>query len=214
MNPILSFDLDGTLVKPGFGDTVWLEGIPEIYAEQQNISLKEAKQFFKHAYDTIGSHRREWYDLTYWIHKYQLPITPAALLDHYESHIELYDDVLPILQRLSQHYTLIISSGAMQEFIQKELIYTGTKHYFTYFFSSTSDTNTVKKDPTFYQMIADTIGCKTSSIIHIGDHIDYDYHSAKKAGCNAYYLQRKTSSETPYHLTSLQEFETIIQTLG
>ena len=138
MNPIISFDLDGTLMKPGFGDKVWLEGLPKIYANKYEINYHQATSFFKKAYDSIGSDKREWYDLSYWIDKYQLPITPDELLDQYESSIAIFDDVEYVLNILSEDHILIISSGAMREFIIKELKHTDIYHYFNHFFSSTT----------------------------------------------------------------------------
>jgi len=207
MKQIISFDLDGTLVKSGFGDIVWLEGLPKVYAKENNISIEKSKLFFKEEYDNIGSDHREWYDLIFWINKYKLNITPKTLLDCYEHHIELYDDVKPVLNSLKKDFTLIISSGAMQEFIQKESDYVGIKQYFEYAFSSTSDTKTVKKDPFFYKMIANRLNCRPENIIHVGDNLEYDYQSAIKAGLNAFYLNRFEASEESHIVSSLKEFE-------
>ena len=176
MKIIISFDLDGTLVKPGFGDSVWLDGLPKIFAKEKHVSFDKAKLFFKEAYDNIGRDRREWYDLTFWIQKYNLSITPNVILDQYEKYIELYEDTITIIKQLSKNFQLIISSGAMKEFINKELEYTGLLQYFTELFSSTTDTKTVKKDPAFYKMVAKSLGRSPSSIIHIGDNINNDYY--------------------------------------
>jgi len=211
MNPIISFDLDGTLMKPGFGDKVWLEGLPKIYSKHYKIDYHQATSFFKNAYDTIGSDKREWYDLSYWIDKYQLPITPNELLDQYESSIALFDDVEYVLDTLSKDYILIISSGAMREFIVKELGHTGISHYFSHLFSSTTDTDTVKKDPVFYTMISKNLHRSPQEIIHIGDDFDYDYHSSKLAGFQAYYLNRTKKSKQPHILSSLNEFLAVIK---
>ena len=211
MYPVISFDLDGTLMKPGFGDSVWMDGLPRIYAEQNQISLDKAKSYFKQKYDSIGSDNREWYDLSYWIQKYHLPITPNELLDQYEDSIEIFEDVGEILNSLSKKHTLIISSGAMREFIIKELEYTVISHYFCHLFSSTTDTNTVKKDPAFYTMIAQTLGCSPQEIIHIGDNIEYDYYSPKSAGFHAYLLDRTQKSNQPHILFSLKEFVTLLR---
>jgi putative hydrolase of the HAD superfamily len=211
MKPIISFDLDGTLMKPGFGDIVWLEGLPKVYANHHHIDVENAKTFFKQAYDTIGSDKREWYDLSFWIQKYHLPITPRELLDQYESSIELYHDVCDVLDQLSKSYTLIISSGAMKEFIIKELEYTGIRQYFDYLFSSTTDTTTVKKDPSFYTMIAKILEIPPHHIIHIGDNIDYDYHAPTSAGLHAYVLDRIRNHTQPPVLSSLKEFAAAIE---
>ena len=211
MRYVISFDLDGTLVKSGFGDMVWLDGLPRVYAKEKKVSFENAKNFFIKTYNKIGSDHREWYDLSFWIKTYNLPITPKILLDRYEHYIKLYKDVKPVIQRLSKKYVLIISSGAMNDFIQKELEFTQLQSYFIHTFSSTSDTNTVKKDPDFYKIIADKLNCVPSDIIHIGDHLEYDYYSAKKAGCYAFHLDRDAMEKKHFIVSSLKEFEKKLQ---
>ena len=209
--PILSFDLDGTLMKPGFGDKVWLEGLPEIYAETHNLSLKNAQQELLAAYDRIGNTQREWYDLSYWIHKLNLSITPEELLHKFQQYITPFEEVPDLLKRLSKEYDLIISSAAMKPFIIIELKTAKLYDYFTSFFSATSDTHTVKKDPYFYQMIIKKLKCDPQDIIHVGDNEQFDYFSPIKAGLKAYYLDRSASSSTNHIITTLEEFEEIIK---
>ena len=134
--PILSFDLDGTLMKPGFGDKVWLEGLPEIYAETHDLPLKKAQQELLTAYDALGKSRREWYDLSYWIHKLDLSIKPEELLDKFRQYIEPFEEVPNLLKRLSKENDLIISSAAMKPFIFIELKTANLYNYFTTFFSA------------------------------------------------------------------------------
>lgn len=207
MKKIISFDLDGTIMKPGFGDIVWLEGLPKAYAKDKQIPLDVAKTFLINAYETIGSDKREWYDLSYWIETLNLSITPDSLLHEYKQIITPYPDAKKVIKRLSEDYTLIVSSGAMKEFIHIELTSADLHQYFDYFFSSTSDSDTVKKDPSFYQKIATSLKVKPEDIIHVGDHREYDYLSPTSAGLIAYYLERDQKIKAPYVVSSLNEFE-------
>ena len=205
--PIISFDLDGTLMKPGFGDKVWLEGLPRIYAITHNLDIEEAKKQLISAYDTIGQSRREWYDLSYWIKSLDLRITPEELLTNFIHDIEPYPDVVDVIKRLSKKYRLVISSAAMKPFITIELKTTKLDKYFSEFFSATSDTHTVKKDPYFYQMIIDRLKCQPQEIVHVGDNYEFDYLSPIKAGLHAFYLDRSTQSTNEKTVRSLTEFE-------
>lgn len=207
--PILSFDLDGTLMKPGFGDKVWLEGLPRIYADTHHLDLSKAKEELLNAYDTLGNTRREWYDLSYWIQKLNLDVTPNELLDKFSSYIQPYQEVPALIKKLSKTHMLIISSAAMKPFITIELQTAKLSSYFSNFFSATSDTKTVKKDPYFYQMITKKLNCKPKEIIHVGDNFEFDYVSPKKAGLYAVYLNRsnKTKEKQDQSITSLNELE-------
>ncbi|HMA83199.1 MAG TPA: HAD family hydrolase [Candidatus Thermoplasmatota archaeon] len=209
--PILSFDLDGTLMKPGFGDKVWLEGLPNIYAITHNISSEEAKNQLITAYDAIGNERREWYDLTYWIHKLNLDIAPNDLLNTFSKYIQPYPEVPDIIKRLYKNYTLIVSSAAMKPFIFIELKTARLSDYFTELFSATSDTQTVKKDPFFYQMISQKMNRDPKEIIHVGDNKQFDYISPKKAGLHAIYLDRTNDETGDQSINSLTKFEDYVQ---
>lgn len=208
-NPILSFDLDGTLMKPGFGDKVWLEGLPTIYAHNHNLSFDKAKEELLNAYDQLGNSRREWYDLSYWIRKLNLNGTPNDLLEKFSSYIQPYPEVPALIKKLSKTHMLIISSAAMKPFITIELQTAKLSTYFSMFFSATSDTNTVKKDPYFYRMIAQKLKCRPREIIHVGDNFEFDYISPKKAGLYAVHLDRtnKTKEKQIQRITSLTELE-------
>jgi HAD superfamily hydrolase (TIGR01549 family) len=209
--PILSFDLDGTLMQPGFGDIVWLEGLPKIYALTHKIPFGKAKDQLLSAYKKIGNSRREWYDLSYWIQKLDLPVTPQKLLKNFSKYIQPYPEVPDIIKRLSKEHTLIVSSAAMKSFIFVELRSSQLYSYFSGFFSATTDTNTVKKDPFFYEMIAKRLYCEPHEIIHVGDNYEFDYISPTKAGLFAFYLDRTGEENGNNVVETLTKFEKKIQ---
>ena len=59
MTAIISFDLDGTLMKSTYADVVWLEGLPSIYAREKRVPFEQAKTYLQQEYDTIGDNRVE-----------------------------------------------------------------------------------------------------------------------------------------------------------
>lgn len=207
MVKIISFDLDGTLTQPDFGDLVWLDGLPKAYANENKIPISLAKKQLIKAYDTIGKTKREWYDLSYWIEKLHLSIKPQDLLNQYKHQIKPYSDALSVVANLSKKFTLIISSSAMREFIYIELKQSKLDSYFSFVFSSTSDTNTVKKNPYFYKMICSTLGISPEKMIHVGDSKRLDYESPRKNGITSFYLQRDKQSKHQFYVSSLKEFE-------
>jgi putative hydrolase of the HAD superfamily len=204
---IISFDLDGTLMQPDFGNMVWLEGLPRIYAREKNIHFAAAKKELMQAYDQLGKERREWYDLLHWIKKLHLSITPQDLLAIYKKFIKPYPETKEVVSNLSKHYSLIISSSAMKEFITMELEQTGLRQYFSHIYSSTSDTDYVKKNPAFYRMICSRLQISPSELVHVGDTKLLDVDAPRKIGIISYYLNRETVSEKRYVIRSLKELE-------
>ena len=44
MKKVVSFDLDGTIVEGAYGNMVWLEGIPEKYADRYDMPLGSSEK--------------------------------------------------------------------------------------------------------------------------------------------------------------------------
>jgi putative hydrolase of the HAD superfamily len=203
---VISFDLDGTVMRSEFGDIVWLEGLPKKFAQFKKIPVEEAKTSFRIAYDQTGKGKREWYDLNYWISKYQLPIAPQQLLDEYSSVVRPFDDVEPVLKKLSRSFILIISSSAMREFIDIELKTSSLRPYFRHIFSSTSDTRMVKKDPFFYKMICQRLHISPKEMIHVGDDMASDVDAPRSIGITSFFLDRSGRTHDDWTVHSLDEF--------
>jgi putative hydrolase of the HAD superfamily len=204
---IISFDLDGTLVKSSYADLVWLEGLPEIYAMEKKIELQEAKNYLKKEYDRVGSNRKEWYDLEYWFNRFNLKFRWRELLERYRYAIEPFPETRDVLDRLHKNFDLIVISNAKREFIEIELEEARLKEYFSCFFSSVSDFHKVKKVRDFYLKICDKLGIKPYEMIHVGDHLEFDYETPKSVGIKSFYLNREKEAHGDHVVYDLREFE-------
>jgi len=213
MIKVISFDLDGTLFKRSFADAFWLEGVPALYAQQHHTTIDEAKHYLFKEYDKIGDNRIEWYDPTYWFNRFELKSNWKKVLEQHRSFVEIYPDATPVLQRLSQHYSLIISSNAKKEFIAIQLEEAGVKDCFTHVFSSTSDFHTVKKVTEFYAMICKKLKIQPKEMIHVGDHKDFDYTAPQQYGIPSFYLDREHTSTGEDIIHDLYEFEQKLTTM-
>ncbi|MEM1547102.1 MAG: HAD family hydrolase, partial [Candidatus Methanomethylicia archaeon] len=89
---IISFDLDGTLVKKDFVDYFWLELIPELYSIKNGIELKKAKEYVFNEYDKIGKEDIRWYLPNYWLNYFNLEVDSRRLLRKISNRIEYYQD--------------------------------------------------------------------------------------------------------------------------
>ncbi len=185
----ISLDMDGTLVNSRFVDKVWMEGMPRLYAERHGMDFDKALEYVVGEYMKIGSDKLEWYQLSYWIDKFQLKVNKDELLQSYEDEIEPYPEVGETLELLCEDYELVVTSNAAREFIEIEL--DGMGHYFKETFSATSDFLTVKKSPLVYGAVCKHLGAKPFEVMHIGDHYGYDYEAPLDAGLDALFLDRK-----------------------
>jgi HAD superfamily hydrolase (TIGR01549 family) len=185
----ISLDMDGTLVNSRFVDKVWMEGMPRLYAEQTGLDFPAAKEYVIGEYNKIGSDNLEWYDLQYWLDRFQLKMDKDDLLQIYEDEIEPYPEVKEALEQLSENFDLVVTSNAAREFIDIEL--EGFKDYFSEIFSATSDFREVKKSPLLYGAVCAHLEAQPCEVMHIGDHYSYDYESPLQAGLDALLLDRK-----------------------
>lgn len=190
MPDVISFDMDGTLVSSRFVESVWMEGVPRLFAERHGMDYKAARETVIGEYMKIGSDHLEWYDLQYWLDRFGIRMNKFDLLDIYKDEVEMYPEVEEVLADLSSSgYRLIITSNAAREFIEFEL--DGLSDRFDRIFSATSDFRDVKKSAGVYSMVCESIGKRPVEVLHIGDHYVYDYESPIEAGLDAIFLDRK-----------------------
>ncbi len=207
MIKIISFDFDGTIVKPTFADAFWLQGVPALYAQHHHLDVEEAKKVLFEEYEKIGENRIEWYDPGYWFDRFNLQKDWKKMLFEYRTSVEVYPEAPAVLKRLSKNYMLIISSNAKKEFIDLQLSQAKLHQYFKKIFSSTSDFHTVKKVTDFYEMICHKLGISPQEMVHVGDHKEFDYNAPRKLGITAYYLNRKENITGKYSVSDLEQFE-------
>jgi len=210
MLKIISFDLDGTLVKSSFADKVWLEGLPELYSKEKKIPLKEAKTYIFDLYEKIGETKKEWYDISWWFQKFKLNSSWQKLLYKYKDNIKLYPETIETLELLKEKFELIIISNAKKEFIDIQLKQTQIKPYFKHVFSSLSDFNLVKKTPYVYKQVLNILKVQPDEIIHLGDNFGFDYLSPKKIGISSIYLDRNKKENGENMIYSLSEIINIL----
>jgi HAD superfamily hydrolase (TIGR01549 family) len=208
---VISFDFDGTIVKPTFADAFWLEGVPALYARQHHVPVEEAKKILFEEYEKIGDNRIEWYDPGYWFDRFDLQADWKKMLLNYRRNVEIYPEVPLVLKELSTQYMLIISSNAKKEFIDVQLRQSKLYSYFKKIFSSTSDFHTVKKVTDFYMMICESMKITPQEILHVGDHLEFDYLTPQKLGIASYYLDRKKQTTGDHVVSDLKQFETKIR---
>jgi 2-haloalkanoic acid dehalogenase type II len=203
---ILSFDMDGTITDLSFVESVWLEGVPHLFAEKNQISFQDARKFVKREYDKVGQERLEWYNLGYWVRKLSLDASPKEILNSFQHRITIFPEVTEALQALKEKgFRLIIVSNARREFLDMELEKTGISHFFEHTFSSTSDFELTKKTTDIYQKVCTICGVVPSEVVHIGDDPNFDFDVPKKLGINTFFLDRTGSHSGKTIVHNLKE---------
>ena len=203
---LVSFDLDGTITDTSFVDSVWLEGIPSLYASKKNLPLDDAKRLVRREYDKIGRERLEWYDPSYWIEKFGLHISPKELLNNFEGKIRIFPEVGEVLEEIRvRGLKQIIVSNARREFVDLEIDKTNIAHYFERVFSATSDFGQIKKSVDIFQKVCTICRIMPEEMIHVGDDRLFDFEIPRKLGMPAFYLDRTGKCKEQSAIHSLRE---------
>ncbi|MFO7773101.1 MAG: HAD family hydrolase [Dehalococcoidia bacterium] len=202
---VISFDAEGTVVKPDFSQAIWHEAIPALYAQKRGFDLTEAKRFVFEEYDKIGDQRLEWYDIKYWFNCLDMgssePVIQSCL-----GKIAYYPEVTRVLSSLGNKYRLIVASGTPWELLH--LLLQDIEPYFVRIFSSVSHYGRLK-NPDFYLSICEEMGVKPSQVIHVGDSWQFDFLNSRQAGIHAFHLDRSGNN----HQQSLSDLTQLEQLL-
>ncbi len=201
MPSTVSFDLDGTLSTPSFAEAVWDEALPGALARRRDMPLDEARRYCREAYAAEGDGSIRWYQLPYWLMTLGLEdLDPGDLVRTGAANLRLFDDALPTLARLAHAgMRLVIFSNAARIFLDAEVALSGLDRYVDTCISVTDDWGMVKADPRSFERLLDRHG----PVIHVGDHLRYDYHVPRAVGIEAYHIWRGSGERTAQSITSL-----------
>ena len=190
---VISFDVDGTLVDQRFNDLIWENDIPALVAERRKWDFKKAKDFCLSEYKKLGDKDLRWYDVEYWLGKFNVPIPAKDIFKKREESIVVYPDVLPVMEELKRQGFRIIIITCMPRIFLKEKIRKFDFH-FEKVFSTISDFKKVKS-PGIYMHISHLIETSPSDILHIGDHHTLDYEFSIKAGYKSILIEREKKTK-------------------
>ena len=205
---IISFDVDGTLVDLEYNDLVWFKEIPELVAQKKKINFEESVKLVQEEYTRLGEHNLNWYDIKYWISYFGLEISHEEILEKYEPQIKIFSDVIPVLKELKKDFTLISITAMPREFLEPKI--KKFKKYFQYTFSALSDFKELKNSE-IYLKICQILKVNPEQVLHTGDHWEFDYLAAQKAGMNAIYLDRSNKKKGEFVINNLTEIKRVIR---
>ncbi len=116
---VVLLDMDGTLLDLHFDNYFWREYVPLRYAQEKQLSLKEAKQELLHRYQQIEG-KLQWYCVDHWSRELGLDI---VLLKQEVRHlIQVHPHVLDFLAMLRQlGKQLVLVTNAHQQSMKLKL---------------------------------------------------------------------------------------------
>jgi len=204
---IISFDVDGTLVGLEYNDLIWFKEIPELVAKKKKISFERSLKYVYEEYAKLGEHNLNWYDINYWISYFGLEISPDKIFEKYEPQVQIYPEVVPLLEELKKNFILIVITAMPREFLIPKM--KKLEKYFKFSFSALSDFKELKNFK-IYSKISKALKVRPEQMLHIGDHWEFDYLAAQEAGMNAIYLDRSNTKKGKFIVNSLREVKKII----
>ena len=133
----------------------------------------------------------------------------AIYLNHRFEDIELYPDVIPTFDVLTQHYKLgLLSNGNTYPGR------CGLADYFSFVIFA-QDVQVEKPDPKIFEITVQQAGCEFSQLMHVGDSLENDVAGAQNCGAHAVWLNRegtqnRTYIQPDYEIRSLTEIPAIL----
>lgn len=201
----VSFDLDGTLTDLAFVDGVWNEGLPELVADELGIGIDEAVRLCMDAYRSEGDASIKWYQLSHWLDHFGLHrVDGEELISGFVPRIRAFDDGIRALRALRDlGYPLVLFSNAPRQFLDKEVLHCGMGPFFERVVSLPDDWGMVKSQEEAFLRLEGVMG---TDVVHVGDHIRFDYEVPLRAGLRAYHLWRGRGPRMGHSLESLDRF--------
>lgn len=160
-------DLDGTLLDLHFDNHFWLEHLPKIYAEKNELTLDEAftacKTMIDDAHGTLN-----WYCLDYWDEK--LDLDTAALKASLSHLIRVHDSTHAFLSKLETlPCDVYLVTNSHRRGLEVKLKTVDIAHQFNGIISS-HDFSLPKEDLSFWQKLNENLAFDSNKTLFIDDN--------------------------------------------
>ena len=171
-------DMDGTLLDLNFDNHFWKEFVPLKFAEQQNLSLLEAKQQLQPRFKSMEG-KLEWYCLDYWSEALQLDI--AGLKAEISELIIVLPHVTEFLTKIQQtSKKVLLVTNAHRNSLDLKMEKTCLHVFFDDIISS-HDFGFAKEHPEFWALLEQQHTFVKSSTLLVDDSLPV-LNAAKQFG--------------------------------
>lgn len=206
----IGFDLDNTLYPSTPEMQSRIRGrIYEILSEKLNVDVEKARDLFEENYEgqyawshsgyRTVQHLAKQYGKTIDIDVVQVAMETANILDF----IEPNEEVVSMLERLSDRYDLDLITGSNPEPARQKLQRIGIdSEIFECFFANAGS----KTSGEVYKMWLDQIKVPASKLLYLGDNVKQDIIAPQRLGIKAC-LVGKQSPEARFSIPNILELE-------
>lgn len=187
-------DMDGTLLDLHFDNIFWLEWVPTHYAQQQRISIEQAKEKLYEQFAQLRG-QLDWYCVDYWTN--QLGLDIESLKRELSHLIRIRPDVEHFLLSLKKNQKKIyLVTNAHHKSMNLKMDKTGLAAYFDGLVTS-HQLGLPKEHPLFWQQLRTEIAFEPEHTLFIDDSIEV-LNSAKAYGiCHLLAIHQPDSQQPP-----------------
>ena len=162
-------DLDGTLLDLNFDLHFWLEYLPQVYSEKNNISHQEAQDILLSMLNAEKG-KLNWYCIDFWQEKLDLDI--MKLKNNISHLIKVHPNVKRFLTLARKHDKRIyLITNAHRKTIKLKMSVTQLQDYFDGIISS-HDFGVAKQEQAFWFKLSEVINLDKNRTIFFDDSID------------------------------------------
>ncbi|MBE9519517.1 MAG: HAD-IA family hydrolase [Proteobacteria bacterium] len=191
-------DMDGTLLDKHFDDFFWEHYVPEIYAENNDLTPLEARKELLARYKSIEG-TLAWTDLDYWSRELGLDIPALKLkIDHL---IQVHPYVIDFLQycrRLKKNVHLV--TNAHSKTLDIKMQKTAIGKYFDRIICS-EEVGLPKEDPEFWQKLETLLGFDKGRTL-LADDNENVLQAARTYGMGVLIYVARPSSRAEIHYSA------------
>ena len=162
-------DLDGTLLDLNFDLHFWLEYLPQVYSEKNNISRQQAQDILLPMLNTEKG-KLNWYCIDFWQEKLDLDI--MKLKNNISHLIKVHPNVKRFLTLARKHDKKIyLITNAHRKTIKLKMSVTQLQDYFDGIVSS-HDFGVAKQEQAFWHKLIEVINLDKNRAIFFDDSLD------------------------------------------
>ena len=164
----LMLDMDGTLLDLAYDNYMWMEHIPAVFAQENNISEDEARNRLRETFLSLEG-KLDWYCLDHWADHLQLDV--AGLHREQNKRIGFLPGARHFLEALAGHdLRVLMVTNSHQTTLDIKAEVTGITEFFDEIYTS-HELGHAKEDQPFWHALAEAEDFDKETSLFIDDNV-------------------------------------------